>query len=419
MEEKSGKKVFIIGSGASEYSLAKKMAELEEVAQIFVAPGNEAMKEFCTVADIRESNVQELLEFALENDINLTIASSELAIKNDIASVFQRNNQMIFAPTQVSAEICTSKSFGKKFMYKNRIACPRFGVYDKVALAIDYISKSHMPVVIKADEHQGRNSVLVCNSFQSAKIFTEELFESDEKRVIIEDYIFGHEFSYYVVTDGYHALPLGSVANYKHELEGNGGILTSGMGSYTPDYKVSNQVEKRILQQIIYPTLNNLARQQTPYIGILGVDFVMAENEQLFAIEFNSFLQSPDCQGILALLNENIYNLFEACVVGSFADDYEQLDMEDSYAASLVLLGKKKYSAPAIIHGLEDLDESTQVSHFNTKKNQYLEYEAIGDRTLVVTRTARTLSRAIETLYDEVSLIKFDGMKYRKDISKI
>lgn len=419
MEEKSGKKVFIIGSGASEYSLAKKMSELDEVSEVFVAPGNDAMKEFATVIDIRESNVQELLEFALENDINLSIAASELAIKNDVASIFQQNNQMIFAPTQASAEICTSKSLGKKFMYKNRILCPRFGVYDKVALAIDHISKSHMPVVIKADEHQGRKNVMVCNSFQCAKTFIEELFDNNEKRVIIEDYIFGHEFSYYVITDGYHALPLGSVANYKHELEGNGGILTSGMGSYTPDYKISNQVEKRILQQIIYPTINNLARQQTPYTGILGVDFVMADNEQLFAIEFNSFLQSPDCQGVLALLNENLYNLFQACVVGSFGDDYEKLDIADNYAASLVLLDKKKDSSSSVIQGLEDLDESTQVSHFNTKKNQYLEYEATGDRTLVVTRTARTLSRAVETLYDEVSLIKFDGMKYRKDISKI
>jgi phosphoribosylamine-glycine ligase len=159
-----------------------------------------------------------------------------------------------------------------------------------------------------------------------------------------------------------------------------------------------------------------LARQQTPYIGILGVDFVMAENEQLFAIEFNSFLQSPDCQGILELLNENIYHLFQACVVGSFGDDYEQIDIEDSYAASLVLLSKKK---DAIIYGLDNLDEATQVAHFETKKNKYLEYETVGDRTVVVTRTARTLSRAIKTLYDEVSEIKFEGMKYRKDISKI
>ena len=415
MNEQSGKKVFIIGAGASEYTLAKKMSELEDVSEVFVAPGNSAMKDFCTVVDIRETNVKELLEFALENGIDLTLASSELAIKNDITRLFNQNNQMIFAPTQASADICISKSAGKKFMYKTRIQCPKFGIFDKPNLAIDYAKNSNMPIVIKTDEHQEKG-VLVCNAFSIAKAFIEDLFERGEKKVIIEDYVLGHEFSFYIVTDGYHALPLGSVANYKYELEGNGGLTTSGMGSYTPDYKVTTQIEKRILQQIIYPTLNTLSRQQTPYVGILGVDLIMNDAEQLYAIEFNSFLQTPDCQSILALLNENLYQLFQACVVGSFADDYEQLDVSDRYAASCVILSKKK---EAIIAGLDDLDEETQVAHFNTVKNTYLEYETQLGRTLVITRTARVLSKAVEDLYDEISIIDFDGMKYRKDIGRV
>lgn len=419
MIKKVDKKVFIIGSDASAYSLAKKMSELEQVSEVFAAPGNDAMKEFCTVVDIRETNVQELLEFALENAIDLTIPTSELAIKNNIASVFQQNNQQIFAPTEESANVCLSKSAGKKFMYKTRIPCPRFGIFDKPSLAIEHLNKVNMPVVVKTDEHIPKGT-MICNAFSIAKTFIEELFDSGEKKVIIDDYVLGHEFSFYVITDGYHALSLGSVATYKHELEGNGGLLTEGMGSFTPDYKVSKQVEKRILQQIIYPTLNTLARQQTPYIGILGVDLVINDVEQLSVLEFNSFLKSPDCQGILALLNENIYNLFEACVVGSFADDYGTIDISDNYAASCVLLSKKSESnSEKIIYGLNDLDEDTQVAHFNTKKNKYLEYETTGGRTLVLTRTARVLSKAVEDLYEELSSIKFDGMKYRKDIAKV
>ena len=279
MNKKIGKKVLIIGSGAGEYTLAKRIAELDEIATVFVASGNDAMKEFSTVVDIRENNVQELLEFALENAIDLTIASSELAIKNDIASIFQRNNQMIFAPTKESASICLSKSSGKKFMYKTRIPCPKFGIFDKPSLAIDYVKTSNMPVVIKTDEYQEKG-VFVCNAFSIAKAFIEELFESGEKKVIVENYVLGHEFSFYVITDGYHALPLGSVATYKQELEGNGGLITEGMGAITPDYKVSKQIEQRILQQIIYPTLNTLARERTPYVGILGVDLIMTREEQ-------------------------------------------------------------------------------------------------------------------------------------------
>lgn len=412
MDQNKQKKVLIIGSSAVEYTLAKRLLESDNVSEVYVAPGNDIMSEFCTVVDIRENNIQELLEFVLENAIDLTIASSESAISSDIASIFQKHNEMVFAPTQASADICLSKSNGKKFMYKNKILCPKFGIFDKPQLAIDYVKKSDIPIIVKTDEHQ-KKGVLVCNSFQIAKTFIEELFDTGEKKIVIEDYILGHEFSFYVITDGYHALPLGSVATYKYELEGNGGLTTARMGAYTPDYKVSKQTEQKIMEQIIYPTLNNLAKQQTPYVGILGVDLIMTEEDKLYTIEFNSFLQAPDCQGILALLNENLYSLFEACTVGSFADDYEQLDISDSYAVSCVVASRKK---DEIIQGLDDLDESTQIAHFNTRKNSYLEYETSGGRTLVLTRTARVLSKAVDDLYDEISLVKFDGIKYRKDI---
>lgn len=413
MNEKLSKKILIIGASAVEYTLAKKMSEFEEVSEVFVAPGNDAMKEFCNIVDIRENNIKELLEFVLENAIDITIASSEIAIKQDIASIFQSHNQMIFAPSKRSANICLNKSSGKKFMYKTKIPCPKFGIFEKSSLAIDYVKKANLPVVIKTDEHQHKG-VLICNSVSVAQRIIEEFFDLGENKVIIEDYIPGHEFSFYVITDGYHALPLGTVATYKQELDGGGDIITKGMGSYTPDYKISKQVEQKIMGQIIYPTLNSLATQQTPYIGILGIDLVLTENEQIFAIEFNSFLQAPDCQGVLALLNENLYHLFQACVIGSFADDYESLDISDGYAASVVLYSKK---SGEIIEGLNELDENTQVAHFNTKKNVYLEYETTNGRTLVFTRTARVLSKAVKDLYDELSDFK-SKLKYRKDIAK-
>lgn len=417
MTKNNGKNIFIIGNSATEYSLAQKFSTLEEVGKIFVAPGNDAMKEFCTIVDIREDNPQELLEFALENAIDLTIASSEKSIKSDVASLFQENHQMIFAPSVASANICTSKAAGKKFMYKNRISCPKFAIFDKASLAIDYVKNSRMPIVIKTDEHQEGKGVLVCQSFSIAQAFINDLFDSGEKKVIIEDFILGHEFSFYVITDGYKALPLGSVANYKYSLEGNGGLITPGVGAFVPDYKISKQVEKKILQQIIYPTLNTLARSHTPYVGVLGVDCIMTSQDYLYAIEFNSFLQTPDSQGILTILEEDLYQLMHACAIGSFADDYEKLTISDAYAVSCVLsTGKRECS---IIYGLDELDESTQVAHFNTRKNEYLEYETTkGGRTLVLTRTAKTLSRATETLYDEISLINFEGMKYRKDIAE-
>lgn len=412
--EKTSKKVLIVGSSACEYTLAKKMVENPDVSEVFVAPGNDAMKEFCNVVDIREANVNELLEFALENAIDLTVVSSEVAIKNDIAAVFQQNNLMAFAPNVQSANVCLNKVSGKKFMYKTRIPCPRFGIFDKPALAIDHVQKSNLPLVIKTEEHQ-ENGVLICNSFSIAKRFIEDLFDKGEKRILIEDYIYGHEFSFYVITDGYHALPLGCVSTYKREQDGDGGLINSGMGAYVSDYKITKQVERKILQQIIYPTLNSLARSQTPYVGILGVDLVIDDREQLFALEFNSFFKTPDAQCILALIDENIFNLFQACVIGSFADDYESIDISDKFAVSCVISARNEGK---IIEGLDDIDDNTQLAHFNTLKNKYLEYETVGGHTLVLTRTARVLSKAVADLYEDVSIIKFEGMKYRKDIGR-
>lgn len=411
---KTEKKILIVGSSAVSYTLAEKMLKTDEVSEVFVAPGNDAIKEFCNVIDIREHNVQELLEFVLENGIDLTIAASEDAIKNDIATIFQQHNQLIFAPTQESAAISLFKSVGKKFMYKNRIPCAKFGIFDKPSMAVDYAQNANYPIIVRTEETQAKG-VQICTSFSQAKVFIEELFATDEKKVLIEDYIFGHCFSFYVITDGYHAIPLGAVANYKHEMDGDGGLITAGMGAFVPDYRISEELESRIMKMVVAPTLNALAEQSTAYVGILGVDLVLTSDEMLFAVGFNPFLQSPDAQGILALLNENIYNLLEACAIGSFADDYDHIDISDKHAVSCVITGRVK---DTIISGLDNLDDETQIAHFNTRKNQYLEYEVTGGRTLVLTRVASVLSKAISDLYDEISCISFDGMKYRKDIGK-
>lgn len=414
MEKINRKNVLIIGNCAKEYAIAQKLSELECVDKIYVAKGNDAMGEFCTCVDIREDSPIELLEFAIENGVDLTVASGEKAIKADVAGFFADNGQLVFGPTAKSAEICTSKSIGKKFMYKLGIPTAKFGIFEKTNLALDYVRNCPMPVVTKTDEHRGVNGTLVCSSFSIARSFIEDSFLRGEQRVIIEDYIYGHEFSFYVITDGYNALPLSSVANYKFSLDGDGGLLTSGMGCYAPDYKISEGTEQYIMNEIIFPTLDCLAQNGTPYVGILGLDAVLTPENDVVALEYNSTLQEHDCQSVLSLMNENFYYLMQACALGTFADDYDRIDMSDDFSVSAVLSSGRK--SGSIISGLDKLDELTKIAHFNTKKNKYLEYETVGDRTLLITRNAKTISCAAENLYDEIELIKFDGKKHRKDL---
>lgn len=408
------KNILIIGHSAKEYALAKI---LSKDFNVFVAPGNDAVSEFATIVDIRESNPVELVEYALENDISFTVCCSETAIESDIAKLFEINNLRIFAPTAAAANFAIHKSIGKKLMYKLKIPTPRFGIFEKKQLAFDYLKNIQMPVVIKTDKHKLLNSVMVCPSEKIAKSFIEDCFFNSEEKVIIEEYIPGTNFSLYVITDGYKVLPIGSVTDYKFSLDGNGGVITSGMGAYSPCLKLTDDHIAYIIFEIAYPLIDTLESQGNPYLGVIGFDGIITPEGKISIIECNTFMRDHDAQCILSLLNHDIYKLMEACVIGSFSDDYEYIDLKDEFAVSGVLSsGKYKNS---IIEGLDELQDDTIIAHLNTKRNEYLEYETQGNSTLVVTKIAKTLSRAKQRLYEELEFINFEGKYYRKDICTI
>ena len=403
------KKVLIVGNSAKEYALVKKFKNYD--CDIFVLSGNCAISELAECVDIREENVQEILEYVLENAIDLTIVTSEVAIKNNIAELFQTNNQLIFCPTAQSAQFTLSRSAGKRFLYKLRVPTPRFGIFDKLPLAIDYLKNAPMPQVIRADENSNSADRLVCTTFAASKTFVEDLFNKDENKVVLEDYVYGHEFTIYVVTDGYSALHLATVANYKFAEDGDGGILTSGVGAYTPDYKISSDIENSVMQNVVERVLASLQRKETPYLGVLGIDCVLTTDGSFVTLDFKPFLSDHDAEAVLNLVDENLLTLFEACAVGSFADDYEKIDVSDNSSVSCVISSRKKGE---IIKGLELVE--SDITHFATTKNKYFEYETVEGKTLVLTKTAKTLSRARKHLYEDVELISFSGKKCRNDI---
>lgn len=403
------KKVLIVGNSAKEYALVKKFKNYD--CDIFVLSGNSAISELAECVDIREENVQEILEYVLENAIDLTIVTSEVAIKNNISELFQTNNQLIFCPTAQSAQFTLSRSAGKRFLYKLRIPTPRFGIFDKLPLAIDYLKNAPMPQVIRADENSNSADRLVCTTFAASKTFVEDLFNKDENKVVLEDYVYGHEFTIYVVTDGYSALHLATVANYKFAEDGDGGILTSGVGAYTPDYKISSDIENSVMQNVVERVLASLQRKETPYLGVLGIDCVLTTDGNFVILDFKPFLSDHDAEAVLNLVDENLLTLFEACAVGSFADDYEKIDVSDNSSVSCVISSRKKGE---IIKGLELVE--SDITHFATTKNKYFEYETVEGKTLVLTKTAKTLSRARKHLYEDVELISFSGKKCRNDI---
>lgn len=403
------KKVLIVGNSAKEYALIKKFKIYD--CEIFAAPGNSSIAEIAQCVDIREENVQELLEFVLENGIDLTVASSEIAVKNDIAGLFQANEQLIFAPSQAASVFAVSRSAGKKFLYKLRIPTPRFAIFDKLPLALDYLKNAVMPQVIRTDENSNTADRLVCTTFISSKTFVEDLFCRNENKVVLEDYVFGHEFTFYVVTDGYSALPIASVANYKFMENGDGGVLTAGVGAFTPDYKISAETENALMNNVVARVLDALQKKETPYLGILGIDCVLTDDGKLVTLDFKPFLSDHDAEAVLNLVDENLLMLFEACAIGSFADDYDKIEVSENASVSCVISSRLE---GRVIKGLEFVE--ADISHFGIRKNEYLEYETIKGKNFVLTKTAKTLAAARKHLYEDIEAVDFEGKKYRTDI---
>ncbi len=407
------KKILIIGNSPKGYALAKKMSEKHEV---FVTPTSDALKEFACCIDIREDNAKELLEFVVENGIDMTIPVSQKAINSDIAGLFNSNNQPVFAPIAKANEIVANKVFAKKIMYKLRIPTPKFGIFEKQNLAIDYIKNQKVPFVIKTNE---TNSAVIVTSQNIAKNILDMVYAKKSLKAIIEDYVYGLPFSFYAITDGYKALPIGNSLTYKHLLEGNDGQLTCGTGSCVPNYKLSIAHEYSIMDNVIYPTLDYLQISGNPFMGILGVNGIITDDGSIQILGYQSFMQDCDVDGILNGINDDLYHLFESCIIGSFSDETDRVELNSMNSVSVVLNNMNKNNDDNIIQGIDSIDENMLLSFYpSVTKNKYLEYVANQGSVLVLTSVSSSLSKASEQVYSELADIDFRGISYRKDICK-
>ena len=407
------KKILIIGNSPKEYALARKLAKNNEV---FVAPGSAMMKEFATLVDIREDSVSELLDFVLENDIDITIPVSKKSLKSNIVESFSKNHQQIFAPSLGAVQTIFDKSFVKKMLYKLKIPTPKFGIFEKQNMAMDYIKNQKAPFVLKTNED---SSAVILTSQKSAKIIADSIFAQENQKIIVEDYVWGTPFSFYAITDGYKALPLGSSIIYKHSLSGDGGQLTSGMGACVPNYKLSIENEYYIMDNVVYPLIEYFENNNKPYMGILSVNGILSDEGSIQILGFESFFNDADAWALLDIINADLLCLMESCIIGSFSDEVEFIPQNDMTATSLVLTCTNKENSENSISGLDMLDEDLLVDFYpNAIKNRYLEVEANNGQVLVMTAFGRTITSSTKKVYEEAENINFKGKYYRKDICK-
>lgn len=412
MDNSSKKNILIIGSGALAYTTGRRFAKSDFVGKVYITGKSCISCDFAEYIDIREDDTNELLIFAVKNDVDLTVVTSAKAIKADVVGVFQANSQDIFAPSLDSASIAISRSVAKRCLYKLHIPTPKFGIFEKNSLAVDYVKKAQMPLLISSDEVDDSSVICAVSTVNLAKKCLDDMSINGEEKYVIEDLVQGHSFTYYVITDGYHVLPLGICADYKFLEDGDGGLYTCGSGAYSPNYKVSSEIKDKLLAAA-KNVVSALENKQTPYLGILGLECVLRDNETYFVTNFVPFLKDHDAQVIFNLLEDDIYTLFKACTIGAFADDYVSLRFNDLSSVSLVLFARNDGH---VISGLDLVDENTDVSFFTNRVNDYMEIETNKGRTLVLTQKGATLSSARRLLYENVDVISFNGKKFRSDI---
>ena len=406
------KNILLIGKGAVISALAKKLHSIPNVEKIFAAPGNGVTNDVYENIDIREDDLTGLLKFALDNNIDLTIPTSNEAFKSDIVSFFQSNGQNIFAPNKNICNTILNKIQVRKFLYKNNAKSPKFGIFNKIQTALDYLKTSSFPVLIKSQTATGlNNDKMICPTMKYASDYIETLFNNGEEDLIIEDYIYGTNFTVYYFTDGYSALPITAVANLKFATGNLEGDFTDGVGSYAPDYRISNKILKK-LKPLVDNILVNFEQKGNPYMGILGIECILTGDDEFLAEDLKPFFQNHDCRTVLNILEDDIIEIIYSCINGAFSDEYEIIKTNNLHSITAIVSAQLENR---LINNLDICEDIDNIDFIGIKQNGVNIYTHQGN-CFAITRTSKTLTRAKEYLAQDLSVIKFDGMNYRKDI---
>ena len=414
--------LLVIGSGGREHALVWKLSQDARVEKLYCAPGNPGMKEAASVElDVKDN--AGLLEFALSNDIDLTIVGPELPLVNGIVDEFRSNGLSIFGPTAKAAELEGSKLFAKEMMQKYSIPTAKYQSFKNTVEALDYINEDTVPCVIKASGLAAGKGVLICNSVEDAQkaiknMLIDKIFGDAGNLILIEELMEGEEASILVITDGQNHMILPSAQDHKRVNDGDEGLNTGGMGAYSPAPIVTDDMMRTIESTIVIPTINAMNQENTPYSGVLYVGIMMT-SEGPKVVEYNVRFGDPEAQAIIPLIGSEFLNMLLASAKG----DISSITLsENAKSSTCIVLSSEGYPGSykngMLINGLDgNFSSDIVIFHAGTDKKDSM-YVTNGGRVLNIVGLGDTLEASIKESYDGVSKIDFEGMHYRKDIGQ-
>ena len=417
-----GAKVLVVGSGGREHALAWKLAQSQHVAKVFMAPGNGGTASFAENIPISATSAPALLEFAKNNDIDLTVVGPDDALALGIVDAFKAAGLRIFGPNKAAAEIESSKAFAKAFMARHGIPTAKFQTFKKLEPARQYVENGKFPVVIKASGLALGKGVIIANDLQEAKnalktMFMDRAFGDAANEVVIEEFLEGPEISIHVLSDGKDFVILPTSQDHKAALGGGRGPNTGGMGTVAPLPWVSAEDIERIRKEIVKPALAGMSAESRPFTGLLYPGLKMTADGPK-VLEFNARWGDPETQSYMRLIKSDLYDVFLACAEGRLAG--QKVEWSGGAACCVVLASggyPGSYEKGKEISGIAAAEEISGVKVFHAgtaMKNGRL--VTSGGRVLGVTATGDNLEKALQTAYQAIAEISFDGMYYRRDI---
>jgi phosphoribosylamine--glycine ligase len=417
-------KILIIGSGGREHALAWHVAKLPQVKQVYVAPGNggTSLEAKTQNIPIAITAVHELVNFARQHAVDLTIIGPEASLAAGVVDEFEKAQLPCFGPTMKAAQLETSKAFSKDFMQRHNIPTAAYATFTDLNAAKDYLNKHPLPVVIKADGLAAGKGVVIANNFEAAEASLETMLLKKThgiagNKVVIEEFLPGEEASFIAMVDGETVLPLATSQDHKARDNHDLGPNTGGMGAYSPAPVITPGLQQKIMETVMRPVVAGMKQEGIIYRGFLYAGLMVSPNEDIHVLEFNCRLGDPETEPLLLRLQSN---LVDACLAGIAKQLHNvTLTWDKRVALGVVLVAKGypgEYPTGEIIGGLPTkISSDYKIFHAGTRL-QGNELVTSGGRVLCVTSLGETTSEAQARAYKIISQIHWPHMYYRTDI---
>jgi len=415
-------KILVIGSGGREHALVWKLKQSPRVSHIYCAPGNAGIKQLATLVDIAANDIDALAEFARREEIDLTVVGPEDPLTRGIVDLFEKRNLRIFGPDSKGAVLEASKVFTKNFLSTYNIPSGAYRVFRKRGAAKKYINKIGAPVVVKADGLAAGKGVIVAQSKREAKeavdlIMRDRAFGNAGNEIVIEEFLQGEEASFIAFTDGKTVLPLPSSQDHKAVYEGDRGPNTGGMGAYSPAPVLTPELHRRVVDEIMLPTIRGMAAEGRPYKGMLYAG-LMINGDDIKVLEFNCRFGDPECQPLLMRMKTDLVEVLEAVIDERLAEISLEIDPRPTVCVVMASEGYPgSYETGHIVSGLGKVRKIRDVVVFHagtTIRNGRT--VTAGGRVLGITAIGRDIKTAISQAYKAVDVISWKGCYVRRDI---